>query len=340
MVRVYRYLTLNFFQTFLSLFFTLFFLASVIFFIKISSLTSLFSVTFSDLGEAYLYVLPQIIVYSLPITFFISVAMTLYKLSNENEIIVMFALTLSPNKIAKLFFFISLFVTLFLLVNSVVMIPISKQLNKNFIAYKKLQAKINLKSSSYGQRFGDWNLFVKSNSKDSYKDIVLYNSNAKKGEERFVIAKEARMDHNNSVVSIVLQNGKLYNFGKDKIDEFSYDDMVMSYNPKIKELHYYNVKDYWMRAKDDRQRAKDLSINVLISFFPLATFLFALSFGIAHTRTQKSNIYLYMFFVVLFYYLLMYFVSLNMPLYGSVAMIVLVHFAGGFVFYKRILKRY
>ncbi|RUM65868.1 MAG: hypothetical protein DSZ06_04325 [Sulfurospirillum sp.] len=340
MAKVYRYLILNFFQTFLSLFFTLFFLASVIFFIKISSLTSLFSVSFSDLGEAYLYVLPQIIVYSLPITFFISVAMTLYKLSNDNEIIVLFALTLSPNKIAKLFFFLSLFVTLFLLVNSVVMIPISKQLNKNFIAYKKLQAKINLKSSSYGQRFGDWNLFVNSNSKDSYKDIVLYNFNAKKNEERFVLAKEANMEHNNSIVSIVLKNGKLYNLEKDKIDEFSYGDMIMSYNPKIKEIHYYNVKDYWMKAKKDRQRAKDLAINVLISFFPLTTFLFALSFGIAHTRHQKPNIYLYMFLVVLLYYLLMYFVSLNIPLYGTIAMIVLVHFTGGYLFYKRILKRY
>jgi len=340
MAKVYKYLLLNFFQTFLSLFFTLFFLASVIFFIKISSLTSLFSVTFFDLGEAYLYVLPQIIVYSLPVTFFVSVAMTLFKLSNENEIIVLFALTLSPNKIAKLFFFLSLIASLFLLVNSLVMIPISKQLNKNFIAYKKLQAKINLKSSSYGQRFGDWSVFVKGAKKDRYEDIVLYNKNAKKKSDRFVMAKEARMEHNGSVISIVLENGVLYNISKERVDEFSYKDMIMSYNPKTKELHYYNVKDYWLEAKQNKTRAKDLAINVMISFFPLATFLYALSFGIAHVRHQKPNIYLYMFLVVLAYYILMYIVSLHMPFWGTPMMILLFHIVGGYLFYERILKRY
>ncbi len=343
MDRSSRYFLLNFFQTFLSLFFTLFFLASVIFFIKIASLTSLFSVSFADLGEAYLYVLPQIIVYSLPVTFFISVAMTMFKLSNDNEMIVFFALGLSPNKIARLFFALSLFVSIFLLINSVVMIPISKQLNKNFIEYKKLQSKINIKSSSYGQQFQNWSLFINSvdEKKDIYRDIILYNHDKNSSvSDKFVVAKEARIEKNGSLVSIVLENGKLYNLHDRSIDEFSYQDMKMSYNPHIKELHYSTVKDYWMVAKEDKQRAKDLSINVLISFFPMATFLFALSFGIANTRHEKPNIYLYMFVTVLVYYLLMYKISLSSPLYGTFVLIILFHFASGVFFYKKILKRY
>ncbi len=341
MDRVSRYLLGNFFGTFLSLFFTLFFLASVIFFIKISSLTSLFSVSFADLGEAYLYVLPQIIVYSLPVTFFISVAMSAFKLSNDNEMIVLFALTLSPNKMARLFFVISLFVSLFLLINSVIFIPIAKQLNKNFIEYKKLESKINIKSSSYGQKFQDYSLFINGDSKSGYKDIVLYYKDSNGSDERFIMAKEATIENNNSKITIDLKSGKLYNLQDgNKIDEFSYSDMRMSYKPNVKDLRYSTVKEYWMRAKEDKQRAKDLSINVLISFFPLASFLFALSFGIAHTRHEKPNIYLYMFLVVLIYYLLMYKISLTFPLIGTALLLILFHLASGIFFRNRILKRY
>jgi len=340
MDRSNRYFISNFFQTFLSLFFTLFFLASVIFFIKISSLTSLFSVSFADLGEAYLYVLPQIIVYSLPITFFISLAMSIFKLSNDNEMIVFFALGLSPYKLARLFFALSFLVSLFLLVNSVVLIPISKQLNKNFIEYKKLQSKINIKSSSYGQKFRDWSLFINSAKDGVYKDIVLYNHDKNESKNRFVIAKEARIEKNGSSISIGLENGNLYNIRDNGVDEFTYNDMLMSYSPNIKDIKYSTVKDYWLYAKKSKQRAKDLSINVLISFFPLATFLFAISFGIANTRHEKPNIYLYMFITVFIYYLLMYKISLTSPLYGTILMIILFNIASGIYFHKKIVKRY
>jgi len=340
MGRVSRYLLTNFFQTFMSLFFTLFFLASVIFFIKISHLTSIFSITFADLGEAYLYLLPEIIVYTLPITFFIAVAMTVFKMSKENETIVLFALTLSPHKIAKVFFMLSLGATLFLLVNSVLFIPISKQLNKNFIAYKKLESKINIKATEFGQKFEDWHVFINAVEKDSYKDIVLYNQNKQKGEERFIIAKKANIEKNGSIIGINLEKGKLFNIKEEGLDEISYENMKMSYQPNVKDVKSANVIAYWMRARSDKQRAKDLSINILISFFPLATFLFAISFGVANTRHEKPNIYLYMFLVVLVYYLLMFKVATTYPFIGTGLLVVGFHIASGIFFKTKILKRY
>jgi lipopolysaccharide export system permease protein len=340
MDRVSRYLLSNFFQTFMSLFFTLFFLASVIFFIKISHLTSLFSITFSDLGEAYLYLLPEIIVYTLPITFFIAVAMTIFKMSKENETIVLFALTLSPHKIARVFFMLSLGASLFLLVNSVLFIPIAKQLNKNFIEYKKLESKINIKATEFGQKFEDWNLFINDVSEDTYKDIVLYSKNAAKEEERFIIAKSAHIEKNGSIIGIVLREGKLFNIQKERLDEINYDGMTMSYKPNVKELHSDGVIAYWMKALSNKTRAKDLSINILISFFPLATFLFAISFGVANTRHEKPNIYLYIFIVVLIYYLLMFKIATTIPLIGTGLLIIGFHIASGIFFREKILKRY
>lgn len=340
MDRVSRYLLSNFFHTFISLFFTLFFLASVIFFIKISQLTSLFSVTFADLGEAYLYLLPELIVYTLPITFFIAVAMTVFKMSKENETIVLFALTLSPHKIARVFFMLSLGTSLFLLVNSVVLIPIAKQLNKNFIEYKKLESKINIKATEFGQKFEGWNVFINGVDDGMYRDIVLYNQDTVKDEERFIIAKSAHIDKNGSIVGINLERGKLFNLKEDGLDEINYERMTMSYKPNVKELKTASVIDYWMMALSNKTRAKDLSINILISFFPLATFLFGISLGVANTRHEKPNIYLYIFIVVLVYYLLMFKVATTFPLIGTGILIVAFHIASGIFFREKILKRY
>jgi lipopolysaccharide export system permease protein len=340
MDRVSRYLLSHFFQTFLSLFFTLFFLASVIFFIKISQLTSLFTVTFLDLAEAYLYLLPELIVYTLPITFFVAVAMTVFKLSKENETIVLFALTLSPHKIARLFFALSLAVSLFLLLNAIIFIPIAKQLNKNFIEYKKIESKINLKASEFGQKFEDWNLFVNGAKKGEYRDIILYQNNKEQDLERFVIAKRAQIERNGSIIGIKLEQGRLFNLHEEDLDEIGYESMKMSYRPKVKELENVGVLEYWAVAKESKTRAKDLAINVLISFFPLATFLYAVSFGIANTRHEKPNIYLYIFIVVLIYHLLMFGVATTIPLVGTVLLVVLAHLSSGFFFREKILKRY
>ena len=284
--------------------------------------------------------LPQLVVYILPITFFIAVAMTTLKLSVENELIVLFALTMSPHKIARVFFVLSLLVSLFLLVNSVVFIPISKQLNKNFIQFKKLEAKVNVRPSEFGQKFDEWSLFVNGKDQHSYKEIVLYNPNGDGGKDRLIIANSAKILNDKSVISINLESGRLYAIGEDSVDEIDYGSLKLSYKPNIHELKFYKVLDYWKMASTNATRAKDLSINILISFFPLATFLFAISFGIFNVRHEKTNIYLNLFLVVLGYYILMYVISLKMPLYGTFAMIVLVHMLSGIYFKKRILSRY
>ncbi len=340
MDRVSRYLLSHFFQTFMSLFFTLFFLASVIFFIKISHLTSLFSITFSDLAEAYLYLLPEIIVYTLPITFFIAVAMTIFNMSKENETIVLFALGMSPHKIARIFFLLSLGTSLFLLANSVIFIPIAKQLNKNFIEYKKFESKINIKPTEFGQKFQGWNVFINSVKGRHYEDIILYNKDDSNQKERFIIAKSATLEKNGSIIGIKLHQGKLFDLKKERLDEIDYDAMKMQYKPDVKALHNDSVKEYWMYAYENKTRAKDLSINILISFFPLATFLFGISLGVANTRHEKPNIYLHMFIVVLVYYLLMFKVATTIPLIGTGLLIVLFHLASGLFFKEKILRRY
>ncbi len=340
MDRITRYVLANFAPLFLSLFFTLFFLVSVVFFITIARLTALISVSFADLGEIFLYAVPEIFSYTLPVAYFIAVAMTMFQMSKENEVIVLFALSLDPRKIAKPFFVVSLSVSLFLLFNAIILVPLSKQMSSNFIAMKRMEAKLNIKESEFGQKFSNWHVFVRSNNKKSYGDIVLYQK-AKTGEnDKFILARRAVLDRNDSLLTLTLDGGSVYALGNERVTQVNYDKLRMNYNPKLRSLESSEIIDYWKEAQHDKNRAYQLAFTVLVSMFPLLTFLFALSFGIAHMRYHKPNVYLNSMIVVLLYYVAIYRVADRFPLYGSVAIMLLFGFASILYFQKRIMERF
>ena len=340
MDRITRYILANFAPLFLSLFFTLFFLVSVVFFITIARLTALISVSFADLGVMYLYAVPEIFSYTLPVAYFIAVAMTMFQMSKENEVIVLFALSLDPRKIAKPFFVLSLSVSLFLLFNAVILVPLSKQMSSNFIAMKRMEAKLNIKESEFGQKFSNWHVFVRSNNHKSYGDIVLYQK-AKTGEnDKFILARRAVLDRNESLLTLTLDGGSVYALGNKRVTQVNYDKLKMNYNPKLRSLESSEIIDYWKEAMYNKKRAFQLAFTVLVSMFPLLTFLFALSFGIAHMRYHKPNVYLNSMIVVLLYYVLIYRVADRFPLYGSAGVMLLFGFASILYFHKRVIERF
>ncbi len=340
MDRVSRYILSNFFPLFSSLFFTLFFLVSVIFFITLSRLTALISVNFWDLSEIFLYAIPEIISYTFPITFFIAIAMTVFSLSKDNEMIVLFALSMNPAKIARLFLGLSIIASIFLLLNVIFFMPLSKQLSSNFIALKKMEAKLNFKESEFGQKFANWHVFVQSNTKNVYNNIVLYQRGVDGKEDKFILAKEAKLDRKDALVNFRLYDGKVFSLSKEKLTQVDYAKLKMSYNPKMHQLTSSEIIDYWEKAKSDPKRATQLAFSILIGLFPLATFLYALSFGIAHMRHQKPNVYLNTMIVVLLYYVAIYKLAHKFPFYGTIGIFVFFSIVGMIVFKKRVLERF
>lgn len=160
MDRAQNYLLKSFSTIFASLFFTLFFIASIVFFIKISIITSVITINFIELLMMYVYLLPNILIYTIPITFFIALCLSLFQLSKENETIVLFTLGYNPKKIATLFVFVSMLISVLLILNTLVLIPRAKQLNANFIDYKRTEAKFNIKATEFGQKFSDWLVYI------------------------------------------------------------------------------------------------------------------------------------------------------------------------------------
>ena len=96
-----KYLMTTYSQSFFPIFLTLYVITSIVYLVKIASLTSIIQINFLELLELYGYTIPTILFYTLPITIFVALALTLSKLSSEYELIVITSFGLNPIKILK-----------------------------------------------------------------------------------------------------------------------------------------------------------------------------------------------------------------------------------------------
>ncbi|MDR1007360.1 MAG: LptF/LptG family permease [Campylobacteraceae bacterium] len=333
-----HYLLSQFISVFGSLFFTLFFITSVIYFIQIARITSVIKITFFELGKLYLFLLPKVLIFTLPITFFIALAIVLFKLSRENETIVLFSLGFSPKKIAKFFVLISSLLSFFLVLNVLILMPLSKELQSNFVDYKKAEARFNIEATEFGQKFSDWFVFVNSAGKDYYKDIVMYQNEQK--QDRIVSASEAFIDNGKGEISLELKNGKAYNIAKNEINQLDFETMLMRalIGDKVRDIN--SIRTYWFDIFEDKKKAKDFVFYMLIALFPLATTLFALSFGIVTYRYERSGIYFSISLVIIAYFAAVMILQQFHPI-GSVILIFGTTAILSFVAFKqKVLKRF
>lgn len=337
MNRVSRYLLKHFSELFSSLFFILFFITSVVFFIKITALTAIIKMNFMELGTLYIYLLPKTMVYTLPITFFIALCITLFNLSKENETIVLFTLGYNPKKIAQLFLTLASALSLVLILDILVLIPISKQLNNNFLEYKKAEAKFNIKANEFGQKFADWLVYIEhSDDTKLYSGVTLYQAPTSKGDEKLIVASTAAIDNEKGVLRLNLDQGKIFEFSKDTIQQIDFEQMHINSRPKTPVGAIQSIQEYWSGVFVDQRRAYDLSFFLLIALFPIASTLIALSIGVVTYRYNKSGIYIAMFATIATYLVLTTLISTWQPQIAPVIVFALTFLIAYRIYQKRI----
>jgi permease yjgP/yjgQ len=286
--------------------------------------------------------LPRVLLFVVPIAFFVSLAMTLFRLSKENESIVIFTLGGSPNKIARFFLAFSALLSAALLVVAIVMIPIAAQLNANFIDYKKTVAKLNLKPTQFGQKFSDWMVYVGSEMQDNngttYKDIVMFNPYIKDS-QRLITAKNAKITNTNQSIELSLADGKMYDIKDEIYHQSNFKSMKIRTTQSEEISDIGSIKEYWTEANSSEKRRKDLSTYVLVALFPLTSTLFAISFGIVTYRYEKGMVYVGTFGVLFGYFTLIMLFS-SKPSFAIPLIFFVFLLAGILLFKAKIMRRY
>ncbi len=301
MDRLREYIIKNFTILFFSIFIPLFAIASVIFLIKLATYTSVIQVTVWEMFKLYLFVLPELLFYTLPVTFFVSASLTLHRLSTDNEMVVIFAMGIKPNFIIKTLLKPAILLTLLLSFNFFVMFPHATVLSTNFLRYKKSEANFNLSASEFGHNFGDWLLYIgKKNPDKSYGDVFLFHKDIE--EEMLIGAKKAEVENKKGVLTLKLSNGKGYGYTKDTLSQMNFDTMAIN-NVLVTNLRtYLTPVKFWLDPERRNNKIKMFITDILLSIFPVISLFFIVAISVLHERHQKGHIYLFLFLGILFYY--------------------------------------
>lgn len=338
MGKIYKYLLLDFFKTLILYFMILFFLISVIYFVRIAGFTSVMSLGFGDIFQIYFYYVPQIIMYTFPLTYFIALVVSLYNFSKDGEVLVLFTLGFSPKNVVLVYLLISFLVSLLLVFNSLIMMPLSEQASKNYIKIKKVESKIDIKSSELGQSIGSWNIFVKDKEGNIYKDILLFSSDYNNNEQ-LILAKSAKFKTESGGISLTLVDGNSFSMGKDFV-QTSFDTLKLSYKDSKDQLQNKGIVQYWLDAKNSQYRAMWLCVYMLLSLFPFLSVMLAFCIGIVNIRVQRRNIALWIGLVIFVYYGIIFQISQVYPLYGGILFVSLFFLASSVIFQRMIIRRY
>jgi lipopolysaccharide export system permease protein len=279
----------------------LFAIASVIFLIKLATYTAIIQLTVFEMFKLYLFILPELLFYTLPVTFFVAAVMSLFKLSSDNEMVVFFALGIKPSFLLKTYFKPALLLTILLSFNFFVMFPHATVLSSNFIRYKTSEAKFNLSASEFGHNFGEWLLYIgKANPDKTYSDVFLFHKDDK--EEVLLGGKKAEVINDGGILKLKLTHGEGYNYSKDKFSQMNYEELVINNMMTSNLREYHNAWDYWFDEDRRKEKIKMFITDALLSLFPIISLFMIVSIGVVHVRHQKGRIYLYIFLSLLLFY--------------------------------------
>lgn len=281
-----HHLAANFFP----LFGALFLIASVVSFVQLATLTSTIKMSFVEMLLLYLTYVPNILLFTLPITFFAALTITLSKLSADLELIVLFGLKTSVAEVLKPFVALSLLLGAALLILGLILQPKAKFAQRTFIYAKQNDAQINIRASEFGQRFGDWLLFVGSQkTQNLYSDVILFSrSESDRQSSYFVAAKEAKIENLGGVLSLLLSEGKAYQTGDQKITEVEFSNMQVNESGQMREFEFGGIATYWSKMGESRAIAREFSGAILAGLFVILC-VPAAALGIHNPRFQKGR---------------------------------------------------
>jgi lipopolysaccharide export system permease protein len=292
---------------------------------------------FSELFRLYAYVIPQILFYTMPISFFLSLVITLAKLSSEYELTVITSFGLNPINILKIFLPITLLLSALLIVVSVGLIPKTKFLTKQFLDVKKKEANFNIKASEFGQKFGDWLIYISGKDNKIYNDVKLFKTEANK--DQFILSKTAILDNDKGNLSFKLEDGKAFIIDDKELNQIDYKSMYINDSIADSKIGIFtNTYTYWKKNIENNVDLDDLTFFVLTSLFPLVSLFLVITFGYFNPRYEKNRAVFYSLLAVVLYYVLIKIIGDKILLH-ALYIIPIIWLIGTYILYSQTIKK-
>ncbi|MGH2307397.1 MULTISPECIES: LptF/LptG family permease [Aliarcobacter] len=336
-MRLSNYLHSQLAISFFPIFLGLFFITSVVFLVKIVSLTSVIKMNFIELFSLYLYTVPQILLFTLPISYFLSLVISISKLSSEYEMTVITSFGVGPLNIVKKLLPITLLISIALLVITLGLIPKAKYLMNSFIDYKKNEANFNIKESEFGQKFGDWLIFIEKKEDNIYKNVKLFKKENNK--EELIVSETAILENKKGNLTFKLFNGKIFIIDDSELNEIGFETMYINEIVNNQQILVFTTSlNYWILSLKYNLDNDSFVFFILTSIFPLISLFLVITFGYFNPRYEKNRAVAYSIGAVILYYVLIKYIGDRLLLH-SLYIIPTIWIIASYILYSKTIKK-
>ena len=226
-----------------------------------------------------------------------------------------------------------------MIIISLGLIPKTKHLTNNMLEIKKKEANFNIKASEFGQKFGDWLVYITDKKDKVYSDVKLFKTDGKT--DQFILSKTATLNNNDGDLSFVLQDGKSFAINQKELNQIDFKDMRI--NSKLANSDaklFTNPLSYWKFKLENKQDVDDFVFYTLASFFPILSLLLVIAFGYFNPRYEKNKAVIYAVAFVIVYYISADYLSKHIYLNALYTMPFVWFLITYFVYSKRIKEFY
>lgn len=337
MVSIKGYISSNFSKSFFTIFLPFFVIISLVFLVRIAILTSKIQISFPELLLLYSYSLPDIFFYTVPVSFVSAVANLLIKLSQDNELIALYALGLNSKKIIRSLLLLGILFSLLLSSISLLAMPLSIQFYKSFKQKKILDAQLNVIPGKLGQKFGNYYIYVKEKKENVFHDIVIYNR-TDKANEQFFSSQTGQLNHHNEISALELNDGYGYTYSENKLQQAQYKTMKVYDSSKKQTFKFEDIQTYWSHLKNDTKYRKNMIFFIFISFIPLLCVYLIAAFTMINPRYQKNHSFIVIFVTSVILYLIASFLQKWGTPLQLIVFMVSIAVLGRWLFSKRVAR--
>ncbi len=300
MGRVRGFILSHFTKNYLLIFLPFLSILSIIYIIRIAALSSKVSLNGTEVLKLLWFFAPEILFYTIPLSFIAALTATLMKLSEDNELIALFSFGLTPIKLLKVFLLPSILFTTLMLTLSLSSMPKSKLNFKIFEGQKLAEAKLTISPNKLGQKFGEYIIFIGDKKDDRYRDIVLFATDDR--EKRVIfMAEEGSIESSSSRFALNLYNGSGDTFLSNSIESIDYEQMSIYSYPKNR-ANLGMLQRGWSKIRENKRDMALFIYSIFISISPFLILAIVAAFSIINPRYQRAHIYLVSFAITMAIY--------------------------------------
>lgn len=284
-------------------------------------------VSFFNIGQLVLYLIPSFLVFTIPMALLISILIGLGRLSGDNEITILKASGISLYKLIHPIAVLSLIAFILTALTSLFLVPQGNQATKHLLfEIAQQKASIGIKEKIFNDDFTGILLYAeKIPPTGNYMEDVFVSDSRLGIIPSTIIAQKAYLisDDQSMTITLRLENGSTHFVSADyknyrKMDFSFYDinlniesplsAMKKNYIKKPSEMTFLELMEKIKRKDMDESLSLELAIELNKKLtIPLSCLVFAMigiPLGVRPNRSVKSRGFVLGMFIVLAYYLI------------------------------------